>query len=67
MQTPRRTYIARLEREGLLDQRLREGMDSLFEMGFVDYDVNLVLMKKYGHHGAAAEHIITHGTQGLFQ
>lgn len=65
MLTPRQKYDARLQQEGVQSGMILEGMERLFEMGFVDFDVNLALMKKYGHFGAAAEHIISHGTEGL--
>ena len=61
-QTPRQKYDARLDKEGLVAGDVRDGMERLFEMGFVEFDVNFALMKQYGHFGAAAEHIISHGT-----
>ena len=48
-----------------MDVVIKDGLERLFEMGFTDYEVNLVLMKKYGDFGAAAEHICVHGAVGL--
>jgi len=63
--TPRQKYDEKLKKAGLLSGNIREGMERLFEMGFVEFEINLTLMKRYGHFGAAAEHLISHGVDGI--
>jgi len=63
--TPRQKYVARVQREAINDQKMVQDLNTLLEMGFTDYDVNLALLKKYGDCAPAAEHICAHGTEGI--
>ena len=63
--TPKQKYVARIQKDGIVDVVIKDGLERLFEMGFTDFEINLTLMKKYGDFGAAAEHICVHGGVGL--
>ena len=65
VQTPRQKYAARVQREANNDKKMAQDLNTLLEMGFTDYDVNLALLKKYGDCAPAAEHICAHGTEGI--
>jgi len=47
MISPKQVYVARIQKDAIKDPRFSEALESLFEMGFVDYDINLALLKKY--------------------
>ena len=64
--SPKQVYVTRIQKDAIKDPKYTEALENLFEMGFVDYDINLALLKKYGGQiGAVAEHIIVHGTIGI--
>lgn len=65
IQSPKQIYSSRVKMDTTLSAKVVEGMNALFEMGFVEYDINLTLMLRYNDYGAAAEHLCTYGTEGI--
>ena len=64
--SPKQVYVTRIQKDAIKYPKYSEALENLFEMGFVDYDINLALLRKYdGNIGAVAEQIIVHGTDGI--
>ena len=57
--------MARVQKEAVNDKKMVQDLNTLLEMGFADYDVNVALLRKYGDVAPAAEHICAHGTEGI--
>ena len=63
---PKQIYTARLQTDAIIEQKIRDGLDRLFDLGFTNYDVNLAIMKKYNNDVAsAAEHLCVYGEKGV--
>ena len=66
VESPNQVYVSRIQKDAIQDPKIKDGLDQLFDMGFVDYDINLTLLYKYGGEaGAAAEHLLVHGITGI--
>ena len=64
--SPKQEYVPIIQKDAIKDPKYSEALKNLFEMGFVDYEINLALLRKYGGQiGAVAEHLIVHGTDGI--
>lgn len=63
--SPRSRYAAMIESSGA-SEKMRDGLNTLFELGYTDYKINDTLLTRYeGDSNAAAEHLIVHGSGGI--
>lgn len=64
---PQTKYFAQVD-SGVADGKIKEGLNTLYQLGFQDFEVNFALLTRYdGDSNAAAEHLIVHGSDGVVQ
>lgn len=55
-----------MDMDYITDKKLRGQLLELYDLGLPEFKVNLNAIKKYGDVNAAADHLYTHGSSGLY-